>query len=87
MQKILVTGGAGYIGSHVAVQLLKNPEYSIVLVDSFINSSSCTISKIQEISRRKSCKCSRNPAVIRSGCAGPGAALVLKIELSSALQS
>lgn len=53
MQKILVTGGAGYIGSHVAVQLLKNPEYSIVLVDSFINSSPCTVSKIQEISRRK----------------------------------
>lgn len=52
MHKILVTGGAGYIGSHVAVQLLKNPEYSVVLVDNFLNSTPQTISKIRELSRR-----------------------------------
>lgn len=38
MSKILITGGAGYIGSHTAVELLNNGE-EIVIVDNFINSS------------------------------------------------
>ena len=35
---ILVTGGAGYIGSHTVVELLKNNK-DVVIVDNFINSS------------------------------------------------
>ena len=34
---ILVTGGAGFIGSHTAVELL-NSEKDIVIVDNFLNS-------------------------------------------------
>ena len=34
---ILVTGGAGYIGSHTCVQLLKTG-YEVLIVDNFVNS-------------------------------------------------
>lgn len=46
---ILVTGGAGYIGSHTCVELLKN-NYSVIIVDNLINSKIETIDKIKEIS-------------------------------------
>ncbi|PED25868.1 NAD-dependent epimerase/dehydratase family protein, partial [Bacillus thuringiensis] len=35
---ILVTGGAGYIGSHTCVELL-NSGYKVIVVDNFSNSS------------------------------------------------
>ena len=34
---VLVTGGAGYIGSHTVVELLKN-DMECVIVDNFVNS-------------------------------------------------
>ena len=34
---ILVTGGAGYVGSHCCVELLKE-DYSVIVVDNFVNS-------------------------------------------------
>ncbi len=45
MQSILVTGGAGFIGSHTCLLLLKQG-YEIFIVDSFINSSEKSIEKI-----------------------------------------
>lgn len=45
---ILVTGGAGYIGSHTCVELLQQNE-EIIVVDNLINSSEETIEKIKEI--------------------------------------
>ena len=36
--KILVTGGAGYIGSHTCLALL-NAGYEVVVIDNFTNSS------------------------------------------------
>ena len=44
MSKILITGGAGYIGSHTAVELLNSGE-EIVIVDNFINSSKDVLDK------------------------------------------
>jgi len=46
---ILVTGGAGYIGSHTCVELLKN-KHSVIIADNLINSKIETIDKIKKIS-------------------------------------
>lgn len=45
---VLLTGGTGYIGSHIAVELL-NLNKEVVLFDNFSNSSSDVASKIEEI--------------------------------------
>lgn len=49
---ILVTGGAGYIGSHTAVELLQ-AGYEVVIADSFINSSDTSLKHIESISGKK----------------------------------
>ena len=38
MSRVLVTGGAGFIGSHTCVSLLEK-NYEIIVIDSFINSN------------------------------------------------
>ena len=51
--KILLTGGAGFIGSHTAL-LLINLGYEVVIYDSFINSSSIVIERLKSIAKRNS---------------------------------
>lgn len=46
--KILITGGAGYIGSHTAVAFL-NAGYDIVIIDNFSNSKPESIRRIKQI--------------------------------------
>ena len=48
MKNILITGGAGYIGSHTCLALLERG-YSIFVIDSFENSSQKVIERILEI--------------------------------------
>ncbi len=48
MKRILITGGAGFIGSHTCVSLLEN-DYEVYLVDSFVNSSPIVINRILSI--------------------------------------
>lgn len=48
MSKILVTGGAGYIGSHTVVELI-NAGFEVVIVDNFSNSTPDSISGIERI--------------------------------------
>ncbi|RQX84302.1 UDP-glucose 4-epimerase GalE [Burkholderia anthina] len=45
---ILVTGGAGYIGSHTAVELLDNG-YDVVIVDNLVNSKAESVRRIERI--------------------------------------
>jgi len=49
---ILITGGAGYIGSHLAVELLKSKKNKIFIIDNFINSHFKTINNIQKIIKK-----------------------------------
>ena len=46
--KILVTGGAGYIGSHTCVELL-NAGYDVVVVDNLYNASPKALDRVKEI--------------------------------------
>lgn len=48
---ILVTGGAGYIGSHTVVELLDN-NYEVVVVDNFSNSKSEVLKRIKKITSK-----------------------------------
>lgn len=46
--KILVTGGAGYIGSHTCVQLLENND-EVVVIDNLYNSCEEALNRVEEI--------------------------------------
>ena len=50
--RILVTGGAGYIGSHTCVELL-NAGYDVVVVDNLYNSNKKAIDRVEEITGKK----------------------------------
>lgn len=46
--KILVTGGLGYIGSHMVVELIKN-EYDVIIIDNLSNSEIFILDNIEKI--------------------------------------
>ncbi len=48
MPKILVTGGAGYIGSHTCVELL-NSDHEVIVLDNLCNSSEESLNRVQQI--------------------------------------
>jgi len=47
--KILVTGGAGYIGSHTCIELMK-AGHEVIIVDNFCNSKPSVLDRVREIS-------------------------------------
>ena len=50
--KVLLTGGAGYIGSHTAVEML-NAGYDVVIADNFDNSSPKVVDRIEKITGKR----------------------------------
>ena len=61
MKKILVTGGAGYIGSHCVVELVNNG-FEPIIIDDFSNASPATLQNVFEL-------CGREVPVFNGDCA------------------
>ena len=58
--KVLVTGGAGYIGSHTVLELLK-AGHDVVVMDNLANSSEESLKRVAELAGRA-------PSSIRLTC-------------------
>ena len=70
MESVLLTGGMGYIGSHTAVELLREG-YDVILVDDLSNSSADVLDRIESItgvpsSIREIVPCFSSPAAYAS---------------------
>jgi UDP-glucose 4-epimerase len=52
MKKILLTGGLGYIGSHICVELI-NKRYEVIIIDNLSNSSKNSLDGIKKITGYK----------------------------------
>lgn len=52
MTKVLLCGGAGYIGSHTAVELIENG-YDVVVADDLSNSSEESLERVKQITGKK----------------------------------
>ncbi|MES2588771.1 MAG: UDP-glucose 4-epimerase GalE, partial [Bacteroidota bacterium] len=52
-KKIIVTGGAGYIGSHTIIELIQNTDYEVISFDNYSNSSEHTYGRIEQITGKK----------------------------------
>jgi len=51
--KILVTGGAGYIGSHTIIDIIENTNWEVISADNYSNSTPDTFKRIQKITGKK----------------------------------
>ena len=65
MKKILVTGGSGFIGSHMCLLLLERG-YKVLAVDSFINSSPNSLDNVLTICDKKNLNLRKNLNLIKS---------------------
>ena len=50
---VLVTGGAGYIGSHTVIELIENG-YDPIIVDNLCNSKKVAVERVEKIVGKKS---------------------------------
>lgn len=67
-KKILVTGGAGFIGSHTCIELIEN-DYDVLIIDNFSNSDIVTIKNIELITKnivRYECVDIRDKSALKS---------------------
>lgn len=49
---ILVTGGAGFIGTHTIIELIQ-AGYDAVILDNFVNTSANAVKRVEEITGKK----------------------------------
>jgi UDP-glucose 4-epimerase len=49
---VIVTGGAGYIGSHTIIELLEKTDFHVISIDNFSNSSEHTYQRIEKITKK-----------------------------------
>ncbi|MCA6436004.1 MAG: UDP-glucose 4-epimerase GalE [Bacteroidota bacterium] len=52
MKTIIVTGGAGYIGSHTLIELLQTTDFKIVSIDNYSNSDASTYQRVSQITNK-----------------------------------
>ena len=50
---IIVTGGAGYIGSHTIIELLEQTDFRVISLDNYSNSTEDTYRRINEITGKR----------------------------------
>lgn len=48
-ETVIVTGGAGYIGSHTIIELIENTDFNVISIDNFSNSDKVTFERIKDI--------------------------------------
>ena len=51
--QILVTGGAGYIGSHTIIDILENTDWEVISLDNYSTSNEDTYARIEKITGKK----------------------------------
>ena len=51
--KILITGGAGYIGSHTIIKIIESTSWNVISADNYINSTSNAFKRIKKITDRE----------------------------------
>ena len=59
MERVLLTGGNGYIGSHIASMLIEEG-YKVTIVDSLVNSSLSFVNNLKELLSLKDCSLVKN---------------------------
>lgn len=87
-KKILVTGGAGYIGSHTTVEL-QNAGYDVVIIDNLSNSNAGVVDGIERITGRRpvfsQTDCNDREGVERVLAGNPGIAGIIHFAASKAV--
>ncbi len=73
---ILVTGGAGYIGSHTCVELLQ-AGYQVVVVDNLSNSKTESLVRVEKITDKTLIKCGSFQKDFRNANGSPRKSKVL----------
>ena len=51
--KILITGGAGYIGSHTIIEIIQNTDWEIISLDNYSNSTEETYDRVEKITGKR----------------------------------
>ena len=64
MKKFLITGGTGFIGSHMCLTLLEK-KYKIIVIDSFVNSTPKSLEKVLKICELNGLKVKNNLKLIK----------------------